>query len=208
MRRHKEFWWWNEEIAASIKEKQRLFKLLKGPTKCRKWCRCGKTGRRKMCRSRRKVRSIDQVQPGHGKQEYYRGRGAAKRDIFKAKNAERMNFCEDLDGEDRKENVFRLATQLMSKNRDAVSVSFVKDDDGKVEVEGDKLMEVWRAHYDKISNKEFAWDKNSLTNVSPVCEPSERISALEVSVAIEKTKQGKSVGPTGVVAEPQRCPKL
>ena len=82
-----------------------------------------------------------------------------------------------------------------------MSVSFVKDDDGKVVVEGDKLMEVWRAHYDKISNKEFAWDKNSLTNVSPVCEPSERISALEVSVAIKKTKKGRSVGPTGVVAE-------
>ena len=36
-----------------------------------------------------------------------------------------------MDGEDRKDNVFRLATQLMSKNRDAVSVSFVKDDGGK-----------------------------------------------------------------------------
>ena len=95
---------------------------------------------------------MDQVQPGHGKQ----GRGAAKRAIFKAKNAERMNFCEDLDSEDRNENVFRLATQLMSKNRDAVSVSFVKDDDGKVVVEGYELMEVWRAHYDKISDKEFA----------------------------------------------------
>ena len=95
---------------------------------------------------------MDQVQPGHGKQEYYRGRGAAKRAIFKAKNAEKMNFCEDLDGEDRKENVFRLATQLISKNRDSVSVSFVKDDDGKIVVEEDKLMEVWRAHYDKISN--------------------------------------------------------
>ena len=134
---------------------------------------------------------MDQVQPGHRTQEYYRGRGATKRAIFKAKNAERMNLCEDLDGEDRKENVFRLTTQLMSKNRDAVSVSFVKEDDGRVVVEGDKLMEVWRAHYDKISNKEFAWDENSLTNVSPVCEPSEMISALEVSVAIEKTKQGK-----------------
>ena len=30
MRRHKESWWWNEEIAALVKEKQRLFKLLKG----------------------------------------------------------------------------------------------------------------------------------------------------------------------------------
>ena len=36
MRRHKESWWWNEEIAALVKEKQRLFKLLKGPKKCRK----------------------------------------------------------------------------------------------------------------------------------------------------------------------------
>ena len=40
-----------------------------------------------------------------------------------------------------------------------------KDDDGKIVVEEDKLMEVWRAHYDKISNEEFAWDRNSLTNV-------------------------------------------
>ena len=77
----------------------------------------------------------------------------------------------------------------------------MKDDDGKIAVEEDKLMEVWRAHYDKISNEEFAWDRNGLTNVSPVCGPCERISALEVGVAIGKMKQGKSAGPTGVVAE-------
>ena len=63
------------------------------------------------------------------------------------------------------------------------------------------LMEVWRAHYDKISNGEFAWDRNGLTNVSPVCGPCGRISALEVGVAIKNMKQGKSAGPTGVVAE-------
>ena len=40
-----------------------------------------------------------------------------------------------------------------------------------------------------------------MTNVSPVCGPSKRISALEVGVAIGKMKQGKSAGPTGVVAE-------
>ena len=96
--------------------------------------------------------------------------------------------------------MFRLAKQLMSKNRDVVSASCVKDDDGKIVVEEDKLMEVWRAHYDKISN-EFAWDRNGLTSVSPVCGPSERISALEVGVAIGKMKQGKSARPTGVVAE-------
>ena len=37
----------------------------------------------------------------------------------------------------------------------------MKDDDGKIVVEEDKLMDVWRAHFDKISNKKFAWDRNS-----------------------------------------------
>ena len=36
------------------------------------------------------------------KQEYYRARGAAKRAIFKAKDAERKKFCEDLEGEHRR----------------------------------------------------------------------------------------------------------
>ena len=44
----------------------------------------------------------------------------------------------------------------MSKNREVVSVSCVKDDDVKIVVEEDKLMEVWRAHNDKILNEEFA----------------------------------------------------
>ena len=52
--------------------------------------------------------------------------------------------------------MFRLAKQLVSKNRDVVSASCVKDDDGTIVVEEDKLMKVWRAHYDKISNEEFA----------------------------------------------------
>ena len=51
---------------------------------------------------------------GSRKQEYYRARGAAKRAIFKAKEAERKKFCEDLEREDTKENVFRLAKQVVS----------------------------------------------------------------------------------------------
>ena len=135
------------------------------------------------------------------KQDYNQAKGAAKRAIFKAKSTESKKFCEDLEIENGKENVFRLAKQLVSKNRDEVGASCVKYDDWKIVVEEDKLMEVWRAHYDKISNEEFAWDRNSLTNVSPECGPSERISVLEVGVAIGRMKHGKSAGPMGVVSE-------
>ena len=93
MRRHKEFWWWNEEIAALVKEKQRLFKLLKGPKKCRKVCRCNKTGRYKTCRRGKEAGSIDHLECSTDmksrKQAYCQARGAANRAIFKAKDAER-----------------------------------------------------------------------------------------------------------------------
>ena len=45
----KETWWWNEQVAALVKEKQHLFKVWKGPKKCNKGCRCGKTGGQKLC---------------------------------------------------------------------------------------------------------------------------------------------------------------
>ena len=70
-----------------------------------------------------------------------------------------------------------MAKQMVRRNRDVVGASCVKGSDGKIVVEEDKLMEVWRAHYDGISNEEFAWDREGLTNVSPVRGPSERISA-------------------------------
>ena len=44
----KEMQWWNKEVVAFLKEKQRLFKLWEVPKKCKKGCRCRKTGRRNM----------------------------------------------------------------------------------------------------------------------------------------------------------------
>ena len=37
-------WWWNDEVAALVQEKKRLFRLWKGPRKCKcqERCRCKK----------------------------------------------------------------------------------------------------------------------------------------------------------------------
>ena len=98
-----------------------------------------------------------------------------------------------------KGNVLRIAKHLANRNRDVVGTSRVKDSIEKIVVEEDRLMEIWSAHYDKISNEEFTWDKMGLKNVSPVCGLSERNSALEVDAAIGKIKQNRSASPTGVV---------
>ena len=68
-------------------------------------------------------------------------------------------------------------------------------------VEEEKLLEVWKEHYDKISNEEFSWDREGLTEVKPVCGPAEKISEVEVDAAIDKMKLGKAAGPSGVVAD-------
>ena len=135
------------------------------------------------------------------KQDYNKAKGDAKRAVFKAKNEERKRFCEDLERDDEKGNLFRVAKQLVRRNRDVVGANCVKDSGGKIVVKENRLMEVWRAHYDVLSNEEFTWDREGLTDVSPVCGPSERISASEVDAAIGRMKQGKSGGPTGIVSE-------
>ena len=68
--------------------------------KCRKVCRCN---RYKTCRRGKEAGSIDYLECSTDmksrKQAYYQARGAAKRAIFKVKDAERKKFCEDLEGE-------------------------------------------------------------------------------------------------------------
>ena len=85
-----------------------------------------------------------------------------------------------MEDEDRKGNVVRVTKQLVRKNRDVVGAGCVRDNVGKIVVEEDKLLEVWKEHYDRISNEKFSWDKEGLTDVIPVCGPGEKISEVKV----------------------------
>ena len=61
--------------------------------------------------------------------------------------------------------MFRVAKQLMSKteNQRCFGSKLCEKWRWKVVVE-DSLLEVWRAHYDGISNEEFTWHREGLTN--------------------------------------------
>ena len=110
-----------------------------------------------------------------------------------------MKFGEDLDGEDRKGGVFRVAKQIVGRNRDVVGGGCVKDVSGKVVIDEEQLMETWRAHYEKLANEEFPWNNDSLHTADPVSGPCEKISMDEVRSAIKKMKNNKAAGPSGVV---------
>ena len=178
--RHSETWWWNDEVAELVKEKRRLFKIYD--------------------RARRGMSSLE-IEAS--KRNYGVAKRAAKRGIVKAQAVEQEKFGESLDEEDRKGAVFRVAKQIAGKNRDVVGGGCMRDVHGDIVVEEDKILEVWRAHYEKLSNEEFPWDREALPAVDAVNEncKGEEITIEEVQSAIKKMKNNKAAGPSGVVAD-------
>jgi hypothetical protein len=176
--RHRETWWWNAEVAELVREKRRLFKIY-GKSK----------------------RGLDKVKMEIDKRNYEEAKRTAKKGISKAQEVERRKFGEKLDEEDGKGTVFRVAKQIVRNNRDVVGGGCVKDTDGKIVVDEDKMLEVWRAYYEKLSNEEFPWKRENLTEVEATSGPGEKITVAEVQAAIKKMKSNKAAGPSGVVAD-------
>jgi len=69
--------------------------------------------------------------------------------------------------------VFRvaIAKQIVRRNKDVVGGGCVKDADRKIVVDEDKMTEVWRTHYEKLSNEEFPWNKEALTVEDAISGP-------------------------------------
>ena len=80
-------------------------------------------------------------------------------------------FGERLQGEDRKGNLFGVVKQLVKENRDVTDGGSVKDEDGKVILDEEKLMGGWRVYYDRLSNQEFDCKKKSYKEGGVVSEP-------------------------------------
>ena len=179
-KRHSETWWWNAEVEEVIQEKQRLYKIFD--------------------KSKNNV-PVDKREMQENKRKYDEAKRAAKRAVSKAKDVERQKFGEMLDEQDEKGAVFRVAKQIVRNNRDVVGEGCVKDTDGRIVVDENKLLEVWRAYYDALSNEEFPWNKATLSDVSMLSGPCEKISLQEVRAAIKKMKCNKASGPSGVVAD-------
>ena len=176
--RHRETWWWNDEVSEVIKEKQRLYRI---------YDKSREDGRRR--------------EGGINEAKYYQAKREAKRVVCKAQEAERRKLAEELKVADGKGTLFRVAKQMVKKGKDVVGGGCVKNGDGRIVVEEDELMEVWRAHYATLANEEFSWDKSTLTEVDVLSGPSERISEEEVRRAVAKMKCNKAPGPSGVVAD-------
>ena len=167
--RHKETWWWNEEVRKVIEEKRRCYKV---------W---------------------HETKTEVDKMVYKTAKQNARRAVAIAQETQRREFARELDTEEGKKNVFRIAKQMANERQDVVGVNCLKDSAGKVVIDSKGIKKTWKDYMEKLMNEENDWDKDVLCDKTegPCC----KISSEEVEKAIKKMKIGKAAGPSGVVSE-------
>ena len=111
---NKETWWWSEEVQTSIKKKKEAFK---------NWQREG----------------TDQL-----KEVYKEKKKEAKRAVAKAKEEGYKKWYENLDTREGEKTIYRIAKQRAEAKRDIKEIKVIKDQQGEVLTDGEKIKERWR----------------------------------------------------------------
>ena len=139
---------------------------------------------------------------GGSKEEYLEAKRATKRAVYEAKKlAKQERFGDVLRREDHRAEVFRIAKQMMSTNRDVVGDKCIIDDNGVLATSDKDKHKAWQGHYQRLLNEEFDWDKESLILNDPTIGPCPEIDIKDVKDALSKMKKSKASGTSGVVAE-------
>ena len=106
---------------------------------------------------------------------------------------EKINSCRDSC------KLFRIAKQRVGKKKDAVGVSYLKDESGAVKVSVDDRKKIWKERMEKLMNAENEWGDS--IDASKVEGAVRRIEVEEVQCAMNRMKIGKASEPFGVAIE-------
>ena len=130
---------------------------------------------------------------------YREAKHKARKSVAIAQETQRKEFASELESEEGKKNVFRIAKQMSEERQDVVGVNCLKDSTGKIVIDNIGIKKTWKDCMEKLLNEENTWDNDVF------CEkiegPSCRITRTEVEKALKKTKKGKATGPSGVTSE-------
>ena len=130
---------------------------------------------------------------------YNESKRKAKRAVETAKRAKSKEFAAELSTEEGKQNIFRIAKQMVSKNKITLGGKCLKDDNGKTISGDENIKKRWKAYMEKLLNEENEWDE--IIDVDKVEGPQQEISKEEVEKAIANMRNGKAAGPSGVVSD-------
>ena len=98
-------------------------------------------------------------------------------------------------------DLFLLTNQMKCKNQDVKGEKPVCNDIGELCLDDRAKQVAWKEHYERLSNVEFIWDLQSLTEVYPVKGPVPHIRLEVVIKAIKPMKCGKAASTSQIIAE-------
>ena len=100
--------------------------------------------------------------------------------------------------------MFKIAKRMVKTNQNIFFELCLRDDDSALAV-SDVYKKMARKSYDeKLSNTQFAWDRNNLSKADTVSGIPCLIEKAMVHESISKLRNGKAAGPSGVVSEMAR----
>ena len=81
-----------------------------------------------------------------------------------------------------------MARAIKDTNKDVTGEKCVHDDKGYLTISDEAKLHAWKEHYQRLSNVEFLWNKNSLNNSAAVEGPAIFIKKNMVTDAIKNMK--------------------
>ena len=166
--RERQTWWWSDDVQAAIKEKKRSYKV---------WQRSSLAS---------------------DKEIYLTRRRETRRCVAEAKRRAWTEWSQNLRTVEGRNKMFRVASQMKKDKTDILGTNFIKNEDGAIEVEGEKVRKVWKAYFENLLNEE---NPNEFEDEPPAEGPIEDISLDEVRAAIKSMKPRKAAGPSGVTTD-------
>ena len=136
---------------------------------------------------------------GGSKEDYQEAKRLAKHAVYLAKSQAEQEVLRD--PSPGSSDLFRLANQMRRTNQDVQGEKPVRNDAGELCLDDRAKQAAWKEHYERLSNVEFDWDPDSLTEVYPVEGPAPPIPLELVTRAIKLMKCGKAAGTSLIVAE-------
>ena len=165
----KETWWWNDDVKDAMRAKKEAKK---------KWDASGRQEERDIYRQPNK----------EAKKEVARSKAHAMDEVYK-----------ELETPEREQKIYRIAKARDKSAKDFTQIRQIKDEQGVVLWEHDKIIERWKGYYGNLLNEENPMTVFGDGVANEVLTPA--INRKEVEVALKGMKLGKAMGPDGIPVE-------
>jgi len=167
--RHKATWWWNDTVAKVVEEKRTAY---------RNWYKSKTTVDLDLYKSKRKQ---------------------ARKEIAMAKQTKRAEVVSEMKLEEHPTQRFKVIKRMLKDRQDISGVNCLKDAQGKLVVDEEKVKDTWKQYMEKLMNEENTWDNNTASQrkEGPCC----RINQDEVRKALRSMRKNKAPGLSGITVE-------